>query len=430
MQLSLRSQMIAGVAALGVSAIAVAPVVQPELAPAAQRLSSAVNLVGLDSPLGAILGTVDDVFFNIFDQASVPPPAELFWPDSFYTEDFSFLFAPGYWGALPDFVNQFSNGGLSAVISNLSGYVSAASYGLLSAVSGPTTAIWNTPFALITAAGYLAAGQPNLALAELQTQIVDPIVQSVSDVLQAVGYIVDNSIANAGTIIGNTIPTLLANVIGTVVSGTTYVVQSALGTLGGVVSDLVALQFEDAWNGAVNGLLGINGTLGQIENLVVGVGIIEPVEYEDEGTVDTVVIPSLRSDLTSAGQRLGDLSVYGEGGIRNDPFVPEAAAAAATVPAPLAAAVRAEVTEVTEAAPADTTAATAATAASEVAEAAPEVVRPSAGEAATDAAAAAETATAPAADSASPTDDAPKAEKSAPSKHAATRRTAKAGSES
>ena len=129
MQLSLRSQLIAGVAAVGLTAVAV------------------VN------PVAVLLGTVDDVAFNIFDQASVPPPDELYWPDAFYTPDFSFLFAPGYWGAIPDFVNQFSNGALSAVLSNLSGYISATSYGLTGLVSGATSAIWNTPFALVTALG-------------------------------------------------------------------------------------------------------------------------------------------------------------------------------------------------------------------------------------------------------------------------------------
>lgn len=335
MQLSLRSQLIAGVAALGLTAVAVAPVAQPELS--TSQVSSAVNLVAFANPVAVLLGTVDDIAFNIFDQASVPPPEDLYWPDAFYTPEFEFLFAPGYWGAIPDFVNQFSNGALSAVLSNLSGYVSATSYGLTGLVSGATSAIWNTPFALITALGYVAAGQIDQALAELQTQILGPIVQGVTDVVQAVGYIVDNSIANAATVISNTIPGLLANVIGTVIGGATYVVESALATLGGVVTSLVSLQLEDAWNGAVNGLLGVEGTLGQIENLLVGVGIIEDVEY-DEGVVATVTIPSLRSDLTSASQRLGDLSSYGDGGIRNDSFVPAPLEAAATVAAPLAAA--------------------------------------------------------------------------------------------
>ncbi len=428
MQLSLRSQLIAGVAAVGLTAVAVAPIAQPELS--TSQMSGAVNLVAVVNPVAVLLGTVDDVAFNIFDQASVPPPDELYWPDAFYTPDFSFLFAPGYWGAIPDFVNQFSNGALSAVLSNLSGYISATSYGLTGLVSGATSAIWNTPFALVTALGYLAAGQIDQALAELQTQILGPIVQGISDVAQAVGYIVDNSIANAATVISNTIPGLLANVLGSVIGGASYIVESALATLGGVVTDLVSFQLEDAWNGAVNGLLGVDGTLGQIENLLVGVGIIEDVEYE-EGVVPTVTIPSLRSDLTSASQRLGDLGSYGDGGIRNDSFVPEAIEAAAAVLPSQAAATGVDSTAAESAAEVEVTAAEEpAEGASEAPAAEPateattvDVARPVAGDQATDggSAGAAGVTAGSGADTAGADETVPAAEKAAPSKQQATR---------
>ncbi len=402
MQLSLRSQMMAGIAALGVSAIAVAPVVQPELLPAAERMSSAVDLTSFYNPLTSLIYTgywaIGD---SILSQAELLDPEDLYWPDSFYTSDFSFLFAPGYAGAIPDFVNQFSFGGLSAVISNLSGYGNAATFALASLIDGPTTAIWNTPFALITAAGYLLAGEIDLALAELQTQIIDPLVTTVTDTLRVAGYIVDNAIANVGTIIGNTIPGLLANTIGTLVNGTAYVVESAIATLGTAVSDLLAGQFEDAWNGAVTGLLGPDGTLGQITDLTIGIGITEFVDYEDVGEVLTVVIPSLRSDLTSAGQRLGDYNYYGEGGIRNDwfdPFPEEAeSAAAVTETAPTEAAP-------TEAAPVevDARAEVAATEASASAADSADLARPVAGDQADEAVAAAPAAETAAADAATP----------------------------
>ena len=276
-------------------------------------------------------------------------------------------------------------------------------------VAGATSAVWNTPFALIAAAGYLATGNTAAALAELQTQIVDPVVQSVSDAMQAVGYVLDNSIANVGTVLANTIPTLLSNVIGTVINGTGYVLQSAMTTLNAVISSLTTLNFQAAWNGAVNGLLGVDGTLGQISNLIAGVGIIQPVK-DGNVTVDTVVIPSLRSDLTSAGQRLGDLSSYNEGGIRNDAFVPKVAASAAAV-APRAAAARAEVTAATDAASAAEVAHSVAATSSST-----DAVSPTADV----------TAVSPTADvTAASTDTAaPAAGKSVPSKHKATRRAA------
>ena len=337
MQISLRSQMIAGVAAVGATAMAITPIAQPDLLNAPQRVSSAVDLAAFANPVEVLLSTVVDTSLWIFDQASLPDPADLYWPDNFYTPDFSFVFAPGYIGLIPDFVNQFSFGGLSAVVSNLSGYVSAGIRGVTDLVGGPITAVTNLPFALITAAGYLAAGQPDLAIAELQTQILGPLQAGITGALGAAGYIIDNVIANATTLITNAIPGLVGNLITTITNGAVYVGQSAITTLSTAVTALLAGQFETAWNTAVNGLLGPEGTLGQLEQLVVGVGIIEPVDYDPDPVVDTVIIPSLRSDFTTAGQRLGDLSQYGDGGIRNDAYFP-APTAAVSAPAAVEAA--------------------------------------------------------------------------------------------
>lgn len=341
MQISLRSQMVAGVATVSAAAMVVAPIAQPDLLHSMQRASSAVSLAAFANPIAELAGSAYyAIGTNILSQAELLPPDELFWPDSYYTDDFSELFAPGYTGLIPNFVNQFSFGGLSALVSNLAGYGNAAAFGLAELVSGPTTAIWNTPFALITAAGYLAAGQPELALAELQAQIVQPLVETVNAIVGVAGYILDNVITNATTLITSTIAGLVANTIDTIVNGTTYVVQSAVDTLGTAVADLLAGQIEDAWNGVVEGLLGPGGTPGQIVDLTFGTGIAEVVDYPDVGPVLTVVIGSLSSNVVSASQRLGTYNYLGLGGIYNDwfdPFAEEAGATAAVEAAPAAA---------------------------------------------------------------------------------------------
>ena len=336
MQLSLRSQLIAGVATVGAAAMVVAPIAQPDLLPSMQRVSSAVHLTAFDNPLPVLLATLTDTLASIVDQAPLLGPEELFWPDSFYDSDFSYVYAPGFYGLIPDFANQVSFGALSAPVSNLGGYIYATAEGLTGLVSGPITAVTNVPFALITAAGYLAAGQPELALAELQAQILDPLQQGIITAVAAASYIINNVITNATTLVSNTIPGLLTSVIDTVVAGGTYVVQSAIATLSAAVTALAGGEFETAWNTAVNGLLGPAGTLGQLKDLTIGIGIAEVVDYgPPDGEVLTVTIPSLRSDLTSAGQRMGDLSSFEDGGIRNDPFTPVLTAPApAPAPAP------------------------------------------------------------------------------------------------
>ena len=129
MQISLRSQMVAGVATVGAAAMVVAPIAQPDLLPSMQRVSSAVSLTAFENPIAALAYTAYwAIGDSILSQAELLDPAELYWPDSYYTPDFSFLFAPGYSGLIPDFVNQVSFGGLSAVVSNLAGYGNAADF--------------------------------------------------------------------------------------------------------------------------------------------------------------------------------------------------------------------------------------------------------------------------------------------------------------
>ena len=365
MHLSLRSQMIAGVAALGATAVAIAPLSQPTLAPSMARVSSAVQLSALVNPISAVAGVIENLTADVLNSSALPDQNSLYWPDSFYSDtNFDILYAPGYVGAIPDAVNQFSFGSLSALVNNLSGYAEAG-LSTLSVVEGVSTAIFNTPTAVVAAVGYLAAGDTASALAVLQTQIIAPLQAGIAQAANGVGYIIDNVIGNVQTLTTSTIPSLIANVVTQVVGSTTYVVQSAFATVTQVVTDLAGLQFEAAWNTAVNGFLGPNGTLGQIESLTAGIGIVEDITYDDGqgGTivVPTVVLPSVRAVATSTFQRLGDYRSLGYGGILNEPFAPlpesaaaaptrrAAAAAAAAVAAPSAGAVDASTDASTEA---------------------------------------------------------------------------------
>ncbi len=328
MQISLRSQMVAGVAAVGATAIALTPIAQPDLTPALQRVSAAVQLSALDlaNPITALAGVAENLSASIFSQAPLLDPySDLFWPDSFYTPEFEYFYGPGYLGLVPDAANRFSTGGVSALINNVSGYAEAGIYVPLALGAGVGAALFNAPVAVVNAIGYLAAGDTEAALAELQTQILGPLTGGIQGALAGVGYIVDNAIANVQTVLTSTVPGLVAVLVNQVVTAATYLVQSAVATAGAVVTDLVALDFQSAWNNSVNGFIGPNGTLGQLVDLTVGLGIIEDVEYTDPvETIPTVVAPSIRSVLTSAGQRLGDYSSYGDGGIANDAFEPPA----------------------------------------------------------------------------------------------------------
>ena len=333
MQLSLRSQLIAGVAALSATAVAVAPIAQPDLLASPQQVSAAVQLSAFANPVTELLGTLALTSEFIFYQDTLPSQSDLFWPDSFYNADFTFAYAPGYDGLIPDAVNQFSFGALSAVLSNLSGYIDTTLYGVTGVAIGVSDAIFNTPFALITAAQLALAGQIDAAITELQTQILVPLQDGIATGIQAGTYILSNVAANATTLLTDTLPRLVSGLAEATVAGTTYLVETAIAVATDVVSNLASANIEGAWNAAVNGLLDPgSGLLGLSAALTVGVGIFQDIDYPDIGVVETVTPPSIRSVLTSVGQRVGDFSDFGDGGIRNNPCCTVASAAAVTAP--------------------------------------------------------------------------------------------------
>ena len=333
MQLSLRSQLIAGVAALSATAVAVAPIAQPDLLASPQQVSAAVQLSAFANPVTELLGTLALISENIFYQDTLPSPSDLFWPDSFYNSDFTFVYAPNFTGLLPDAVNQFSSGALSAVLNNLSGYIDTTVYGVTGVAIGVSDAVFNTPFALITAAQLALAGQIDAAIAELQAQILVPLQDGIATGIQAGTYILNNVVANATTLLTDTLPRLVSGLTEATVAGTTYLVETAIAVATDVVSNLASLNIEGAWNAAVNGLLDPgSGLLGSVGALTVGVGLFEDIDYPDIGVVQTVTPPSIRSVLTSVGQRVGDFSDFGDGGILNNPCCTVASPAAVTAP--------------------------------------------------------------------------------------------------
>ena len=333
MQLSLRSQLIAGAAALSATAVAVAPIAQPDLLASPQQVSAAVQLSAFANPVTELLGTLALISENIFYQDTLPSPSDLFWPDSFYNSDFTFVYAPNFTGLLPDAVNQFSSGALSAVLNNLSGYIDTTVYGVTGVAIGVSDAVFNTRFALITAAQLALAGQIDAAITELQTQILVPLQDGIATGIQAGTYILNNVVANATTLLTDTLPRLVSGLTEATVAGTTYLVETAIAVASDVVSNLASANIEGAWNAAVNGLLDPgSGLLGSVGALTVGVGLFEDIDYPDIGVVQTVTPPSIRSVLTSVGQRVGDFSDLGDGGILNNPCCTVASAAAVTAP--------------------------------------------------------------------------------------------------
>ncbi len=340
MNTSLRSQMTAGVAALSAAVVAAAPITQPDLLPSAQRVAASIELSVFSNPITAITDVVFDVGDAILDQAGFIDG--LVWPEGFYGADpfdpeSAYLYAPFLFGIIPDLANQFSTGPLTALVTNLSGYAFAGFSGAIALVDGVAGAAFYAPFAAVAAVQELIAGNPEAALETLAEAIVAPLQFGVEFALTSVGYIVDNIIQNVQLLVTSTLPLLVAGLAEAVVGSVSLIASSLADTAASFVANLADLNIEGAWNAVVDGLLGSNGTLGQIVNQTIGVGNVTVDEQDPDLFVITT--PSIRSVLTSSLQRLGSPKLFGNGGILNEPLLlePEATAAAAvTAPAPAA----------------------------------------------------------------------------------------------
>ena len=326
MNVSLRSQMVAGVAALGATAVAIVPIAQQEVLPSMQRAAAAVQLTGLANPVGSVLGSLGEVNSYLFDTYTFDD-AEVTWPDNFYG---TYTYAPLNLGIVPDAVNQFSTGALSGLVNNLAGYGWAGIQTGLELGTAVSDSVFNTPGAVVTAVQQLIAGDPQAAIDALVVGIIDPLKYGVQYTLAAGNYLVSNFTENLGTVVSSFLPYLTRGLINSVVGGITELAKAAIATAVTVVQDVAKLDLEAAWNDAVDGFLGPNGTLGQSIDWAIGPGLTD-----DQ---NVVTVPSPRAVVTSELQRLGGAKAWGDDGITNDPFFPPTAAeakaaAVASVPA-------------------------------------------------------------------------------------------------
>jgi len=331
--ISLRSHLIASVAFVGAVTIAATPITPPNLLPSTQAVSTNYQLSALANPITAVAGVVEFLNYQILSGQPLGDPADYTFGDPYWTEFFTATFpsdppttvryGPQTLGLIPDDVNLFSTNALSAVIFNMSNYGFAVGEGALALGTGAATAVWNTPAAVATAVGYLAAGDTAAALAELQTQIVAPLQAGIQLATDAVTYITSNLTRNAQTILSTTLPKLLGGLARATAGGLTYLTQSAIATVTQVISDLAGLDFEAAWNDSVNGFLSGTGTLGQLTWLTVA-----PIGFPtlSPECCTPWVSPSLRNVITTVAQQTGDSAVLndflGTAGIRNEPFYP------------------------------------------------------------------------------------------------------------
>ena len=308
MQISLRSHLIAGTAAVvGAGAIAINPVMGAQLSLPSINVPAAaqVALAAFDSPLAALFATLDVANNYLLDSASNPLVAAN-WPGANFGTD-TFGGPPGNYPLLPAALADPALGGYSSVgvvsqfiddalpiISQLGynglNYLNITGNALFGAGAELTQSVW-------TAAGLVLQGNFPAALATIS----DAITTAGQALLFAGGYVLNNVIAKATAVVG-TLVSSLGTFLGATVLQAGVVANVATTVLTNTVTALSLGNIEGAWNYAVDGLLGPgasglgNSIPGTLLNLSIGAGVqYAPIATPDAAGIEAAYAPSTRT---------------------------------------------------------------------------------------------------------------------------------------
>ena len=367
MQISLRSHLIAGTAAVvGASAIAMTPVMGAQLSLPAINVPTVakVTLAGLDSPISELLGSVILGGQLLFNTSQDVTDRDLWGPTAFQIAPTAPApdagSAPVFPAALvTDALGGYSSIGLLPQIIddalpitrqlgiNGSDYLNVAVAGLSAAGIALSEGVWN-------AAGDLLTLDIPGALATLAASISAAGTLALGSGAYVLSGVVTRAQAVVEAVIGS-----LPLIIGSVVAQLNLVVNTTIGV---VTDTFAASTFEDGWNAAIDGIFGATGIPGTILNITIGAGQqTGPIPYgpltavppltPTEESIAANYVPSVRTVVQSAVKGVANaLATPVPGAVAAAPAASAASARAAAVEA--APAAEAPAADSSEAAPA------------------------------------------------------------------------------
>lgn len=238
MQISLRSQLIAGVAVVGASAIAITPITQPNVLPTVH--APAIQLVQFDNPFivfGPVLEyTVEDIASLISGPVADPLPI-----------------------LRTLAVNQIGN------VTDL--LVAAGAIGV-----GVGASLWNIPSGVITATTELLSGDVQGAILALQAAFIEPIAVELTNVtIPKITKVVTQTIDHLTALV-NVLPSAVLGIITATVNAVTATIGATVATGQQFANNLQTLNFEGMWNSIIDGVLGTTGILDTLRATTIGGG--------------------------------------------------------------------------------------------------------------------------------------------------------------
>lgn len=317
MQISLRSHLIAGAAAVVGAGAFMAPVAQGHLTvPALAMPSSAqVALAAFGNPIVQLLGTADLTqtyllapYYNGGD-APTPGAGEANWPYAGFDQtggDFLNYalyneVSLGYYSFVGTAPQNILNASpvIRQLETNIAGYLNVGLGGLINAGVALSNGVWDYPQALVSAAQLALAGQFSEAVNVLVGAVVTPLQTAAGSLVTAGTYIVSNIAARLGAVVA-ALPQIVTTYAGAI-AGTAALTTQKIAEIGqAFVSNLVALDFEGAWNTVVNGYLGPSGLPGLTLNLTIGSGVQTGPIVNPQTDIPTNFVPSFRTAQQAA----------------------------------------------------------------------------------------------------------------------------------
>lgn len=282
MQISIRSQLIAGTAAVvGASAIAMTPVTQANLAAPDLNVPSVaqVALAGFDSPLSEMFLTLAQANTFVFGSGNTAADYAPFIQSLNGYGLIQTVYGFNSVGVVPQIINDHLPI-ISQLGKNGSAYLDSTFNAIYSVGFTLSEGLWN------------ATGQ---ALALDFPAAIDTLVAAVQTAgmtaLQAGNFVLDNVVAKTTALI-SAVPDLANLLVGATVGQAQVLVGSMVKVAENVIAGIQAGDVEATWNAAVDGLFGPTGIPGVINALTVGAGV-------QTGAVPPVtgVVPSIRGEI-------------------------------------------------------------------------------------------------------------------------------------
>ena len=320
MQISLRSQMIAGTTAIvGAAAVAMTPIAPAVQLPALSSSNAAVALAAYANPLSALYNSVNlGVNYLINGNYNLNTGAGATnWPAAGISDYTNSVLPYAYWNDGSGYLPAITNIGLipnlltvpfpvgTQVVNNWIGYVNTGYQATAQVINAGLNLLWAPVGLGIAVVQDIVSGN----FADIPVQIQNTIQYAVAQaqlaataVVGGVTVIAANFVAKATAavqLLAAAIPAALANVPRQLA----VISASATTAVTNITAALSTGNVEGAWNAAVAGLLGPTGVPGSIVNLTLGAGV-QIGDVNGSATYNTNFVPSVRNEVQTLGQGL------------------------------------------------------------------------------------------------------------------------------